>query len=323
MPPDDMGQQGLPLIIFVPGMKPKPEPMLHYNALWRCLHGGLSRVDAAVAADLSAHDSQFVRANWTWAFYGRYRDIGQDLPGIEQLLRQAEPDPRDVEEATSWRTRLTRWKLLAGDALPFLANSFASDDMRITLRDVHRYIHNRDGIADEVRSDLKRRLLAAADAGSPVLIIGHSLGSVIAWDTLWELSRRDDSAAGADLLMTLGSPLGNRIIQRGIKGMHRTDEARYPDNIRRWVNIVAIGEQTALDRRMRNDFSDMLTLGLVDSIEDYDVFNHYREDGRLLVHSEYGYLFNRTTAGIIADWWRHHRGTLAVKSVAGRVAGSA
>lgn len=312
-----MSGDALPVIIFVPGMKPKPEPSLHYNALWRCLHGGLSRVDAHVAADLSEHESQFVRANWTWAFYGRYRDIGQDLPGIEALLRQPAPLPRDIEEATSWRTRLTRWKLLAGDALPFLANSFASDDMRVTLRDVHRYIHNSDGIADEVRSDLKRQLLAAADGGSPVLIIGHSLGSVIAWDTLWELSRAGDCDAGADMFMTLGSPLGNRIIQRGIKGMHRTDAARYPDNIRRWVNMVAIGEQTALDRRMRNDFREMLSSGLVDSIEDYDVFNHYRENGQLLVHSEYGYLVNRTTAGIIAEWWRRQRGTLPVTPASG------
>lgn len=301
------------MIIFVPGMKPKPEPLLHYDALWRCLHEGLRRVDPEVAADLAAHSEQFNRANWTWAFYRQYRDIGQDLPGIDALIGQPAPEPRDVREATSWRTRLTRWKLLIGDALPFVANSVASDDIRITLRDVHRYIHNRDGIADEVRSDLKRRLADAADAGQPVLVVGHSLGSVIAWDTLWELSRHDQAKVGADMFMTLGSPLGNRIIQRGIKGIHKSGAARYPDNIRRWVNIVAIGEQTALDRRMRNDYGEMLSLELVEAIEDYDVFNHYRENGRLLVHSEYGYLVNATTAGIIADWWRRHRDGLPVR----------
>jgi hypothetical protein len=305
----------LPLIVFVPGMKPKPEPAQHHEALWRCLHEGLARVDPDVASDLARNAQQFLRANWTWAFYGRYRDIGQDLPGIEALLRQRSPSPRDVREATSWRTRFARWKLLAGDALPFLANSFASDDMRVTLRDVHRYIHNSDGIADEVRSDLKRHLVAAGHAGRPVLVIGHSLGSVIAWDTLWELSRDPDSKAQADLFMTLGSPLGNRIIQRGIRGIHKQGAGRYPDNIRRWVNIVAIGELTALDRRMRNDYREMLSLGLVESIEDYDVFNHYRENGRLLVHSEYGYLVNRTTAGIIADWWRGHRRALPARAV--------
>ena len=64
---------------------------------------------------------------------------------------------------------------------------------------------------------------------------------------------------------------------------------------------------TALDRCMRNDFRAMESLGLTQSIEDYEVYNHYRENGTLHVHSEYGYLVNATTAGLIADWWRQQR----------------
>ncbi|MEM7611077.1 MAG: hypothetical protein AAF270_05330 [Pseudomonadota bacterium] len=306
---------GVPLLIFVPGMKPKPEPQLHRDALWRCLHEGLRRVDTSVANDLAIHREQFTRANWTWVFYRQYRDIATDLPGIEQMLAQSAPDERDRVEATSLRTRLTRALYLAADTLPFLINSFAGDDMQVTLRDVHRYVTNRGGIGDEVRADLKDKLRDAHRAGQPVMLIGHSLGSVIAWDTLWELAHEGQGEIGIDMFMTLGSPLGNKVIQRGIKGASLRGRDRYPDNIRRWVNMVAMGELTALDRCMRNDFREMESLGLVDSIEDYDVYNHYRENGRLLVHSEYGYLVNQTTAGIIADWWRQNCPHLDVRAV--------
>ena len=245
--------------------------------------------------------------NLTYGFYRRYRDISIDLPGIDALCRQAQPSERDLREATAWRTRLTRWLYLAGDALPFLVNSLANDDLQLTLRDVRRYVTNEKGMGEAARADLRDKLIRAQTDQRPVLLIGHSLGSVIAWDTLWALSRRDGLDVGCSLLMTLGSPLGNRVIQKGLMGHDQTGAERYPTTIDHWVNLVALGELTALDRRMHNDFSEMTALGLTAAIEDYDVFNHYRERGRLLVHSEYGYLVNTTTAGLVADWWRQHR----------------
>jgi hypothetical protein len=301
----------LPLIVFVPGMKPKPTPLQHHDALLRCLCEGLRRVDERVAASVASHPDNFVRASWTYVFYRRYRDISRDLPGIAEAIRQPGPTREDINAATSWRKRFKRWLYLLGDTLPFLTDSLASDDMRVTLRDVMRYHNNTDGIGDRVRQDLRDLLVAAHGRAQPVLLIGHSLGSVIAWDTLWELSHRGEARASVDLFMTLGSPLGGNIIQRNLKGTRSPPAERFPTNIHRWVNIVAIGELTALDRRMRNDFGDMERGGFVDAIEDYDVLNHYRENGELHVHSEYGYLLNEVTAEIVADWWQRHAGITA------------
>ena len=44
--------------------------------------------------------------------------------------------------------------------------------------------------------------------------------------------------------------------------------------------------------------------GLVDDIEDREVFNFYYMNGRLNVHGEYGYLVNEVTARCVVDWWR-------------------
>ena len=51
----------------------------------------------------------------------------------------------------------------------------------------------------------------------------------------------------------------------------------------------------------------MLERNLVESIDDYEVENWYRDHGVLNVHAEYGYLANRDTAVHIADWWRRQK----------------
>ena len=60
---------------------------------------------------------------------------------------------------------------------------------------------------------------------------------------------------------------------------------------------------TSLERSFSNDFSDMLSLGLVEEITGYEVFNFFRSEGVLNVHAEYGYLVNEVTARLVRDWW--------------------
>jgi hypothetical protein len=67
-----------------------------------------------------------------------------------------------------------------------------------------------------------------------------------------------------------------------------------------------VGELTAIDRVLRKDFGEMLELGLVECIGDVDLWNYFRLNGQLNVHAEYGYLANKTTGQLVADWWREH-----------------
>ena len=48
------GTAGGPLIIYVPGLKPKPEHSLHREQVLRCLLEGLRRIDPGVAAEMAA-----------------------------------------------------------------------------------------------------------------------------------------------------------------------------------------------------------------------------------------------------------------------------
>ena len=103
-------------------------------------------------------------------------------------------------------------------------------------------------------------------------------------------------------------------MQRRIKGHDRKGTDRYPHNIKRWKNLTAVGDLTAIDPFLANDFAEMLGLGLVSAIEDEEVVNYYRLDGELNVHSEYGYLVNEKTALTIAKWWRGHDSGLVASS---------
>jgi hypothetical protein len=139
-----------------------------------------------------------------------------------------------------------------------------------------------------------------------VLLVGHSLGAVIAYDTLWELSHQEGLKGKVDFL-TLGSPLGMHYIQRRLLGMNKHGEKSYPEMIRRWINLSAEGDVAALNRNLNESFHAMLELGLADSIEDHShgIYNFFRSDAGLNCHRSYGYMVNPAVGSIIADWWKN------------------
>lgn len=295
-----------PVVIYVPGLLPKPQPELYRESLLQCLVAGIRRIDAPVADAMAAQPNNFDIIPWNYDFYGKHADFEVEEAAIAAVVERPQASRSDIAEASSWLRRLTRWVYTLGDLLPFLIPHFAPEKTEVHLRDLRRYERNDDGKADHTRDLLKGQLLAAMAAQRPVLLIAHSMGSIISYDSLWELSQEGDDAVAIDLFLTMGSPLGQRLIQKIIKGQGDDERSRYPGQIRRWKNLSAVGDLTAIDPCLANDFGGMVTLGLVDSIEDVEILSSYRLDGELGVHSEYGYLVNEKTASIVADWWREH-----------------
>jgi hypothetical protein len=297
---------GHPIVLYVPGLLPKPEPAAHKDALLRCLVASLRRVDETVADAIESTVGGFDVVSWTYDFYREHRDIEIDREAIDNVIRQPNASARDIAEASSWKRKLTLWVYRLGDRLPFLIPHIASERTELHLRDLRRYLLDDNGIAEHTRRMLKVALRAATEGRHPLLLIAHSMGSVISYDTLWEMSRNDRDHVLVDLLLTMGSPLGQHYLQKRIKGSASSGAERYPHNIRRWKNLSAVGDLTAIDPRLRNDFGAVLELGLVESFDDVLLHNYFRLEGELNVHAEYGYLVNEVTARTVAAWWRAH-----------------
>lgn len=115
------------------------------------------------------------------------------------------------------------------------------------LAQVGRYLRRReaDGTGRTLDVRIRERVLTGTDPGRPLIVVSHSLGTVVAFEALRERK------GPVPLLMTLGSPLatGAAVLQRLVPQPPRT-----PDRVERWLNFwdrddVVVG-RPRLDRWM-------------------------------------------------------------------------
>jgi len=292
-------------IIYVPGKNPKPEADPHRELLWRTLIEGVRRADSATANTMQACYSQFLLVSWNFLYYHEHKDITMDIPWIDALINKHGPTDQDIQDANSWNIWLDRLMLTLGDHIPLLIR-LLPEEVRSTANEINRYFNDTNHVASEIRELLAQTLRPLLEKKEHVLLIGHSLGSVIAYDTLWELSRQKEVKGKVDFL-TLGSPLGMHYIQRRLLGMNENKKKSYPDRIDRWINLSAEGDVTALNRNFNESFHPMLENGLIESIEDHShgIYNFFRSDEGLNSHRSYGYMVNPAVGSIIANWWKN------------------
>jgi hypothetical protein len=160
-------------------------------------------------------------------------DEAQDLliAWVEQLLPAPEPSIAQGERtararaAADWLTRHLGRSACRG-AIGF-------------CREVSTYLSKparRQAVCDAVAETLA--------AGRPRVVIAHSLGSVVAYEALWQ-----SSPTGIDLLLTLGSPLAipgaifDRLDPAPVNG-----RGARPPSVAHWVNLADVGDFVAIPR---------------------------------------------------------------------------
>jgi hypothetical protein len=292
-------------IIYVPGKSPKPPATRHREQLLRCLLHGVHKQDADVATAVES-SAAFSLIAWNYLLYQRNRDIEPEIKWINRLLEQDTLPGQHSDAAVSLKYRLSKLLYTIGDAVHWLIPLIPDERIRSSIRDMEHYFANRDNIACRIREAVKLALRKHVAAGDRLLLVGHSMGSVIAYDALWELHHIEGMEQCVDCLLTIGSPLGMRYVQKRLVGIEQPHPRRYPGNIRSWVNISARGDLVALDPSLGNDFGNMVTENYIDSIDDRSdcIFNHYRDAQGLNVHKSYGYLVNPVVDKVITDWWK-------------------
>ncbi|MFF1608789.1 serine peptidase [Amycolatopsis sp. NPDC058278] len=128
-----------------------------------------------------------------------------------------------VRAAADWLTRHF------GEAVRLLAMAFC--------REVHTYLRKPDSPR---RLAARQTVAEAIGAHRPDVVVAHSLGSVVAYETLWAHQDHD-----VDLLVTLGSPLAMPSV---VFPRLLPDRASKPPRVRRWVNIADVGDIVAIPR---------------------------------------------------------------------------
>ncbi|MEE3064946.1 MAG: GPI inositol-deacylase [Actinomycetota bacterium] len=243
-------------------------------------------------------------ADVTVAFYGIVfrppgRKLGDDAPIDPEELDDFEKDlliqwwyaaaARDPyvdspDARTLGAPGLVRAALLALSNSRFFAG-VTSKAMSGNLRQVRDYLHN-----DKIRQDVRQRVVDAIGSDTTVLV-GHSLGSVVAYEVLC-----NNPNLPVTTLVTLGSPLGipNLIFDKldpaptpkpkpKPKPKGSTDpRGQWPAGVTTWTNISDSEDVVALQPDLRPLFGSRVTNWVIDNGDEEHGIKRYltaRETG--------------------------------------------
>lgn len=133
--------------------------------------------------------------------------------------------------------------------------------MAAYIRDAHHYLFNvkfspRAGVTYQVQDEIRTRFLTALHAvprtSSPHIVVGHSMGTLIAYDCL----KRMSICPQIDGMMTLGSPLGVDEVQDCLAPEWTRGDG-YPSKnvLSHWVNVFdRLDVVAGADPEIANDF---------------------------------------------------------------------
>ena len=163
----------------------------------------------------------------------------KDAGEARRELATLTADPHDAQgivKATAVRAAATL------DRIPWFGRGTlnAASVVNRTLAQVTRYLDD-PAIHDYAIEQVNKHLTPETR-----VVIGHSLGSVVAYDTL----RTRPSDQPVPLLVTLGSPLGLSAISQRLQ----PQPPAFPAAVRRWVNIAAPDDVVAARRELHAVF---------------------------------------------------------------------
>ena len=218
-------------------------PSLTQRPLEEAIRWGLERVDSP----------DFATIPISLAFYGDY--WRPDAAELELVLESASTEPTEVQQEIADDMLAAAGVEAAAEAAALEGLGFDSLNGLATVLD--RHLRLGDVVVrlllDDVESyfgDARLRGLAidrvaeaVAAPSDDVILLGHSLGSVVVYDLVRQ--RPDLPVRG---LITLGSPLGLPTVLR------RLDAPRFPDGLARWVNVLDPRDLVTGREKLRDDF---------------------------------------------------------------------
>ncbi len=269
-------------IIGIHGLANKPEPKILEEYWHKSLLEGL-----AVNAGLERGELPFTSVYWADVLYKKH-DVGYPeyklaAPGA---LKTYEDGITDY-----LRAKALDW---GGDSLDWLKKHFgfealADGVLEAKLEDLSQY-YEKDNIRKELRGRLREEL--NAHEGESIMLISHSMGTIIAYDALRELGQENSQVRIAHFI-TIGSPLGMPHVRHNI--IEEWGQARTPSNVDRWSNLADKRDPVAIDIFLKGDYKGN---GRGVEVHDDLIFN----DWGGIHHKSYGYLRCPEMSALVASF---------------------
>jgi hypothetical protein len=150
------------------------------------------------------------------------------------------------------------------------------------VREVSAYLRN-----DLRRQNARDAVAEAIIRDKPRVVIAHSLGTVVAYETLWE-----HPELSIDLLLTLGSPLAMPgVIFDRLDPRPADERGRRPPGVAAWANLADVGDIVAIPRT-----------GLAPRFDGVTHDNPAVVIGENAFHAVTGYLAARETSAALAPY---------------------
>jgi hypothetical protein len=295
------------VVIGIHGLFNKPPKYLLRRWWITAIREGFER------AGLHHHPFAFELVYWAHHAYSRPLDIRERREGHPQFV----DEPYIPSSKTTVTLKMKYLTLLirpimrkALDMLfftseaPRKSTAIVDNIVAQTLPDLVRYYENkrvfsrRKGIRDILRSEL--RSVLKRYSGSRILIISHSMGSIIAFDVL------SDDRLDIDTFVTVGSPLGLPYVRREFARERRLSISKKktihsPKSVRNaWYNLADPKDMVAFNAHITGNYSKNRR-GVAP--QDISVRNDYICNKHENHHNICGYLRTPEMVRIIHDFF--------------------
>ncbi|MEW8036547.1 MAG: hypothetical protein AB2817_10785 [Candidatus Thiodiazotropha sp.] len=187
-------------------------------------------------------------------------------------------------------------------------DSFADFLIGRLLKDLDFYyanheIENREGSLQPTQTVLRQELLNCLLPlkGESIMLIAHSMGTIIAYDTLSDLAEREPDYELSHFV-TIGSPLGLPHVKAKIIHERGDEKVRTPKVVKRsWINFADKKDPVAADVYLKGDYASN-DVGV--EVKDDLVANDYMapEKEKRNHHKSYGYLRTPEMSAHIASF---------------------
>ena len=274
-------------LVFVHGRGFKPSASAYLRVLARALTVGVeqdSPDDVAALADTSK----------ILAYYGDLTNQFLSSNGEDYDERL---DVTDMDNAINELSAIDRKKGFGVNRYDRLPGKSASKEFAVSIfapivrtlglgnkvvsgrhRDLGEYWSRGSEFREATLNRVREDIASALVEDDRVVLITHGTGSIIAYDALWQLSHDPEHAERCkdlkiDIWITLGSPLGDSLVQGHLLGKDCSGRERYPTNVLAWHNVSAEDDYMSHDNTVADDFRAMLTQRQISSIRDYHIYN--------------------------------------------------